>query len=106
MNVFSRLLDVAVEHGVFSYHPKCNKIGLTHLCLVDDLLIFTNGNLESMVGIQKVLQLFYTFSGLQLNCGKEETFSTGISRGNLEEIQQRSGFRLGHLPVRYLEFLW
>ena len=26
MNVLSRLLDAAAQHGIFSYHPKCKKI--------------------------------------------------------------------------------
>lgn len=26
----SKLLDAGVDYGVFSYHPKCKKIQLTH----------------------------------------------------------------------------
>ena len=40
MNVLSRWLDVVAVRGVFSYHPKFKRIGLTHLCFTDDLLIF------------------------------------------------------------------
>ena len=40
MNVLSKLLDSAAAHGVFSLHPKCKKIHLTHLSFADDLLIF------------------------------------------------------------------
>ena len=100
MNVLSRLLDVAVVYRVFSYHPKCKKVGLTHLCFVDDLLIFTKGNVDFVVGIQRVLQVFYSFS--QLNNAKCEIYSTGIGREVLEEIQQKTGFKLGLLLVRYL----
>ena len=102
MNVLSRLLDKAVEYGVFSFHPKCKKIGLTHICFVDDLLIFTKGIVDSMIDSQKVLQLFYTFSGLQLNYAKTEMYSTGIRRKILDKVQQKSGFKTGCLPVRYL----
>ena len=102
MNVLSRLLDKAEEHGVFSFHPKCKRIGLTHRCFADNLLIFAKGNVDSVVGIQKVLQLFYSFSGLQLNCAKTEMYSSGFKKEILEVIQQRTGFRIGHLPVRYL----
>ena len=102
MNVLSKLLDVAVENGVFSYHPKCKKISLTHLCFADDLLIFTKGKMDSIIGIQNVLKMFYSFSGLQINCAKCELFSSGVSREDLLAIQQRTGFQLGKLPVRYL----
>ena len=102
MNVLSRLLDAAARYGVFSYHPMCKRINLTHLCFADDLLIFSKGNLESVIGVKKILCLFYAYSGLQLNCGKSELFHTGISRTMMEEIQYTTGFKLGKLPVRYL----
>ena len=75
---------------------------LTHLCFVDDLLIFTKGNLESILGIQNIMKQFYLFSRLQLNNAKCELFSSGISRTSLGEIHELTGFKLGTLPVRYL----
>ena len=71
IDILSKLLDAAAVHGVFDYHPKCKRIKLTHLCFADDLMIFTKGNLESIVGIQNVLKLFYTYLGLQLNSEKK-----------------------------------
>ena len=75
---------------------------LTHLCFADDLLIFSKGNLASMIGIQNVLEKFYSFSDLKLNKEKSEVFSTGISDDLLREIKQVTGFKMGVLPVRYL----
>ena len=63
MNVLSKLLDSAAVHGVFSFHPECKKIHLTHLSFVDDLLIFSKGSLESIMGIKNVIDQFYFFSG-------------------------------------------
>ena len=105
MNVFSKLLDAVAQHGVFQYHPKCKKIKLTHLCFADDLLIFSKGSMESIIGIQRVLNLFYTYSGLKLNSNKSELFYTGVSRQEMDLIQQATGFQLGQLPVRYLGVL-
>ena len=73
-----------------------------NLCFADDLLIFTKGNLDSIIRIQNILKLFYSFYGLQINYAKCELFSTGVSKDVLLEIQQHSGFKLGMLPVRYL----
>ena len=86
MNVLSNLLNAVAAQGVFKFHPKCKKINFTHLCFTDDLLILTKGDLDSVVGIQKVLGLFYSISGLQLNCEKSKLFSTGMQRSKLEEI--------------------
>ena len=102
MNVLSNLLDSAAAYGVFKFHPKCKKINLTHLCFADDLLIFTRGELESVVGVQRVLDLFYSYSGLRLNCEKSELFSSGIPSEVLTSIHQTTGFKIGALPVRYL----
>ena len=52
MDILSKLLDAATAYGLFNYYPKCNRVKLTHLCFADDLLIFTKGNLESIVGFK------------------------------------------------------
>ena len=69
------MLDTDAAYGVFNYHPKCKKVRLTHLCFADDLLIFSKENLASMMGIQNVLEKFYSLSGLKLNKEKSEVFS-------------------------------
>ena len=102
MNVLSKLLNTAVKHEVFAYHPKSKKINLTHLCFTGDLLVFTKGNLESVMGVQKIMKLFYSFFNLQLNCAKSELYSTGIRREDLNTIKHATGFKTGTLPSRYL----
>ena len=74
MDILSKLLDAVVVHGVFGYHPKCKRIQLTHLLFAYDLMIFTKGNLESVIGVQNVLKQFYLYYGLQLNCAKSEFY--------------------------------
>ncbi|XP_039029055.1 uncharacterized protein LOC120163114 [Hibiscus syriacus] len=70
MNVLSRILNMAATKGLFGYHPKYKKIGLTHLSFTDDLLIFCKGNIESVSGVISVLDQFYEMSGLKLNAAK------------------------------------
>ncbi|XP_039031706.1 uncharacterized protein LOC120166515 [Hibiscus syriacus] len=102
MNILSSLLNVAAKKGVFSYHPKCKKVGLTHLCFADDLLIFCKGSLDSIIGVQTVLDYFYSMSGLKLNASKCEIFYAGISSEHCAAIKELTGFKLGNLLVRYL----
>ncbi|XP_039049215.1 uncharacterized protein LOC120190158 [Hibiscus syriacus] len=102
MNVLSKLLNLAAAKGVFNYHPKCKKIGLTHLCFADDLLVFYKGSMDSIIGVQAVLDVFYTMSGLRLNASKCELFPVGISAQQCVSIRNITGFKLGSLPVRYL----
>lgn len=80
------MLNAAANMKYIDFHPKCKKIGLTHLVFADDLLIFTKGNLDSVIEVKHVLNLFYSFSGLQVNCTKCEIFCYGIPNPVLEAI--------------------
>ncbi|XP_039045554.1 uncharacterized protein LOC120185389 [Hibiscus syriacus] len=102
MNILSSMLNMAAARGLFNYHPKCKKVGITHLSFVDDLLIFCKGNVESVIGVITVLESFYEMSGLNLNAAKYMFFTAGISLSHIEHIKQATGFTYGHLPVRYL----
>ncbi|GKV06257.1 hypothetical protein SLEP1_g18157 [Rubroshorea leprosula] len=100
--VLSRLLNKAAQEGSLPYHPKCNKVGLTHLCFMDDLLIFTHGSREAVAIIDSILQKFYTISGLKVNYQKFELFCCRISNSTIQCLIESYGFKLGILPVRYL----
>lgn len=52
MNSLSNLLDLAVKHEVFRYHPKCKRVKLTHLSFADDLLVFTRGEEGQFKGLK------------------------------------------------------
>ncbi|XP_039070407.1 uncharacterized protein LOC120217317 [Hibiscus syriacus] len=57
---------------------------------------------DSVLGVLSTLEKFYELSGLKLNAQKIEFFACGLSSHVLDQICTASGFRLGHLPVRYL----
>lgn len=65
-------------------------------------MISTKGKLESVVGVQNVLKLFYEYFGLQLNCAKSEFYCASINKELVEEMQSVTGFKCGILLVRYL----
>ncbi|XP_039025453.1 uncharacterized protein LOC120158749 [Hibiscus syriacus] len=102
INVLSCLLNLVATKGLFGYHPKCKKLGLTYLYFVDDLLIFCKGNIESVYGVISVLDQLYEMSGLKLNYAKCELYIVGITFRNLEHILQSTGFKQGCFLVRYL----
>ena len=53
MEYLSRLLKGLREEKMFKYHPKCSKLDITHLSFVDDLLLFSRGDLESIKMLQR-----------------------------------------------------
>ncbi|XP_039025594.1 uncharacterized protein LOC120158953 [Hibiscus syriacus] len=102
MNVLSSLLNMVAIKGVFSFHPKWKKVGLTHLCFADGLLIFCKGSFDSVISVHVVLDMFYSMSGLKLNASKCEMLYAGISTEFCNAIKDTTGFKLGNLPVHYL----
>lgn len=51
MNYLSHALDKTALERRFAYHHKCRKTRPTHICFVDDLLIFKYGSPQSMASI-------------------------------------------------------
>ncbi|KAJ9535362.1 hypothetical protein OSB04_un001524 [Centaurea solstitialis] len=86
----------------FRYHPRCEKLGLTHLCFADDLLMFCYGNAQSVMVLKDALLEFSASSGLKPSMGKSTSFLGNVVGVNREEIMGILPFKLGTLPVRYL----
>lgn len=79
MNCVSLLLNQGAEEGNFGYQENCDKAKLTHLCFADDLLIFTDGSVSSVLNTIWILQIFEDHSGLAMNINKTAFYSAGLS---------------------------
>ncbi|KAK3229311.1 hypothetical protein Dsin_001192 [Dipteronia sinensis] len=80
MEVLSSLLaECVVKKKGFCYHHRFSKVGLTHLCFADDLLIFSEASVRSVSAIQKVLSEFELLSCLKANPDKSTCFCAGVS---------------------------
>ncbi|KAJ9560832.1 hypothetical protein OSB04_005992 [Centaurea solstitialis] len=86
----------------FKFHPKCEKLGITHLCFADDLLMFCHGDVESVNVLKSALFEFSEVSGLKPSLGKSTSFLGNVVGRNREEIMRILPFKLGVLLVRYL----
>jgi hypothetical protein len=79
MEVFSRILADHTGGGSgFRCHAICLKLNLTHLCFVDDLLIFSKASLNSIKFTKAALLEFEELSGLKANPSKSSFFCSGI----------------------------
>ncbi|XP_026419497.1 uncharacterized protein LOC113315435 [Papaver somniferum] len=102
MEVLSILLQQQVMAGNYGLHPKCKGTNLTHLCFVDDILVFFKGNVKSAQVLSKVIKDFSGFSGLDVNYNKTSLFSSSVEAGILEDISSCLNCSKGELPVRYI----
>ncbi|KAL0804295.1 hypothetical protein Bca101_096785 [Brassica carinata] len=102
MDLLSKQLDRAALAHQFIPHPKAIDPLVTHLSFADDMLIFFNGDSDSLEGILRILQSFYLNSGLGLNLAKSSLFLDGGNAEILKQMADRFGLASGSLPVKYL----
>lgn len=102
MDILARSLDLGAVEGRFVLHPKCLAPMITHLSFADDILVFCDGSLSSLVAILDILDVFKKGSGLGINLQKTALLLDG---GNFERNRIKAaslGVSQGSLPVRYL----
>lgn len=104
MNVLSLMLNIGASEGLFGYHRNCDKIGLTHLCFTDDLLVFLDGSASSFEAVLNILDQFKRISGLSVNLDKTSLFTAGLTQLESTSLTTRFGLKEATLPVRYLGF--
>ncbi|KAL0287980.1 UNVERIFIED_CONTAM: hypothetical protein Sradi_7112600 [Sesamum radiatum] len=102
MEYFSRLVKRRTSDSEFNFHPKCEKLKITHLLFADDLMLFSRGDLPSISILMECLQEFRDVSGLAVNTSKSSIFTAGIHNDELHGILARTEFVRGAMPVRYL----
>ncbi|KAL0421046.1 UNVERIFIED_CONTAM: putative mitochondrial protein [Sesamum latifolium] len=102
MEYFSRLIKRNTSNSEFNFHPKCEKLKITHLLFVDDLMLFSRGDLPSVHILMECLREFRDVSGLDVNASKSSIFTAGIVNYELDGILARTEFTRGEMPMRYL----
>ncbi|KAH0722879.1 hypothetical protein KY290_005535 [Solanum tuberosum] len=98
----SRLLQNLKDTREFKFHPRCGKLGTSHMCFADDLLLFSRGDLASITMIQQCFNEFSKASGLLANLGKRSVYFGGVSLAEEVQILTRLRFSRGEFPFNYL----
>jgi hypothetical protein len=95
MKGLSLLLEEAASKSLFSYHPKCSVIKLSHLCFADNLLIFFAATLASVQCCIGAFVEFEALSGLKANPSKSLVFLAGVTPTAKQNL-----FELLHMPEK------
>lgn len=102
MQVLSRMLDQAAISRQFGFHPYFQGLKLTHLCVADNVLVFSDGKKRSVEGMLEVFKRFAEFSGLNISMEKSTLYLAGVKDTKRDAILEHFSFAAGTLPVRYL----
>ncbi|XP_021745343.1 uncharacterized protein LOC110711272 [Chenopodium quinoa] len=86
----------------FNFHPRYEKLSVTHMMFVDDLLMFSRAD---SISVNLLFQDFSKFSealGFSTNLYKSEFYFGGISAEVETELRELLGVSQGYIPFRYL----
>ncbi|XP_074288855.1 uncharacterized protein LOC141614002 [Silene latifolia] len=86
----------------FRFHPLCKSLKLSSLMFADDLLLFSKGDVGSIMILLRTFSTFSHASGLQMSRGKSNVYFNGVASEIRREIVQVSGCIEGKLPFKYL----
>ncbi|XP_013583479.1 PREDICTED: uncharacterized protein LOC106292439 [Brassica oleracea var. oleracea] len=96
------MLNQEAGAGLFGYRPQCQGVGLTHLSFADDILVFTNGTVDSLKGVIQTMEKFANMLGLHINASKSSLYASGPGTATVCEEALSLGIAGGSLPIRYL----
>lgn len=96
------MLNRAATKNKLKFHAKCKSTRITHLSFMDDLLIFTDGPLESLQQVLMVLREFELRSGLKVSMEKTSFVVSWLTEHETQLIQATAGMNMGSLPFHYL----
>ncbi|XP_052624827.1 uncharacterized protein LOC128132345 [Lactuca sativa] len=103
MEVFNMILGKHIgESQNFKYHNKCETLKISHLCFVDDLLVFSYGNGNSARVIRNALDEFKTVSGLKVSTEKSQIYFSCVKPNMRRIILGILPFDVGKFPFKYL----
>ncbi|XP_074298095.1 uncharacterized protein LOC141628911 [Silene latifolia] len=86
----------------FNFHPLCRALHLSHLCFADDLLMFSRGDMQSIIILLRAFATFSVASGLEMNYDKSDIYFNGIAQDEIDFMLTVSGFKMGVFLFRYL----
>ena len=103
MEYFARVMRYVGKQEQFKFHPRCSSLAINHLCFANDMLIFCKGEYPSVLILLQGMKLFADTTRLVANPNKSAIYGCGIDEAELQRMVDCSGYKLGKLPVKYLE---
>lgn len=102
----SQLILEAKREGLVKGLEVAVNLYISHLLFVDDILLFTNGNLNEIKDLKNILDLFMKATGMQVNYRKPQLIMEGFNRHEKRLITSILPFDIYSMenPFKYLGF--
>nr|GEZ55904.1 hypothetical protein [Tanacetum cinerariifolium] len=105
MEVLTLIVKDKVEKNKnFRFHFGCKKLKLTHVCFGDDLLMFYNGDMESVKALKEAIEEFGAFSGLNLITTRVLLSLARIGVSNCKVLLDKVKGRISNRKNKYLSY--
>ena len=103
----SQLLKKAHCEGQLNGIVVAQQLQITHLLFVDDVLIFCSGSAHDVDTISKILGLFSSTTGMEINVGKSTLTTHGMEEEEVRHATTLFPFNRATLDegLKYLGFL-
>ncbi|KAL6554867.1 hypothetical protein OROGR_006125 [Orobanche gracilis] len=102
MEYLNRVLKATPSSSLYRFHPRCDKLKISHLVFADDLLLFSKGTFNSVKALLDRFDIFSRTLGLIANRNKSEIYTAGVREEVKASILAFSQLKEGKLPFRYL----
>ncbi|XP_058723141.1 uncharacterized protein LOC131594955 [Vicia villosa] len=96
-----RIMQKLKRNPNFNFHSKCKKLSIVNISFVDDLLLFTRGNLGSTQLAMQKFRDFLEATCLCVNHGKCRAYFGNVEKEVKHPILHVTGFKEGPIPFRY-----
>ncbi|XP_056685422.1 uncharacterized protein [Spinacia oleracea] len=102
MEYLSRCMNQLKSNLDFNFHPRCEKLNITHLMFADDLLLFARADKISVKLLLDAFSKFSSASGLEANMDKSNIYFGGASVLDKTDILAGEKISEACLPFGYL----
>lgn len=102
MEYLSRRLQQYTTRLFFHFHPKCVESMISHLAYVDDLLLFSRGDLSSVIVLSPCLAQFGKMAGLIANITKSSIYMARVEEYIKLQLLDITDVQDDALPFIYL----
>eukprot|EP00253_Pinus_taeda_P028927 PITA_28927 len=102
----SQLIRLAKREGTVKGLEIAVNMYISHLLFVDDILLFTSGNLNEIKELKNIIDLFMKVTGMQVNYRKSQLITEGLDRLEKNQITSILPFDVLSMenPFKYLGF--